>query len=106
MFLRQAGLPKIYCTDKLINFDQINRGLFIGSYPQSPVDIDRLKNGPRVTAVVNLQSDIDIRNLGIDWPKLMERYLKHDIAVLRIPIFDFDPEDLVSNLRRSHHPFR
>jgi protein-tyrosine phosphatase len=83
----------------MINFDGITSTLYVGTYPQSPLDIDRLRDGVRVTAVINLQSDIDMRNLRVDWARLEKHYIKRDMTVCRHPILDFDPQDLARCIR-------
>jgi hypothetical protein len=44
----------------MIDFDQIETDIFIGSAPQSSVDVARLKQ-IKVTAVLSLQSDASER---------------------------------------------
>lgn len=83
----------------MINFDRITRSIFVGTYPQSPLDIDRLRDGPRITAVINLQSDADMKALGVNWRKLQKHYGKREITVYRHPIRDFDPVDLANRMR-------
>jgi len=85
----------------MINFDRITRSIFVGTYPQSRLDIDRLRAGPRITAVVNLQSDMDMKALGVSWPKLRKHYSSCEITVYRHPIRDFDPDDLTARLRSA-----
>lgn len=85
----------------MINFDRITRTIFVGTYPQSPVDIDRLRDGPRITAVVNLQSDTDMKALGVNWKKLSRHYTKREITVYRHPIRDFDPVDLTGRVKAA-----
>ncbi len=82
----------------MINLNRIQPELYVGTYPQSAVDIARLKTGPRVTAVVNLQTEADFAALRIDWGRLTRHYLEHDIVVQRWPIRDFDPQDLRARL--------
>lgn len=83
----------------MINFDRITRTIFVGTYPQSPLDVDRLRDGPRITAVINLQSDMDIKSLRVNWSKLERHYSMREIAVYRHPIRDFDPVDLAGRMR-------
>ena len=82
----------------VINFNQIQPQIFVGTYPQSALDIDRLRMGPGVTAVLNLQTEEDFQVLGVRWERLMERYLEHDLVVQRYPIRDFDRDDLREHL--------
>ena len=83
----------------MINFDRITKSLYIGSYPQTPPDIDRLRDGVRITAVVNLQSDVDMHSLRVNWKQLEKHYTQRDMVVYRHPIKDFDPNDLKKHLR-------
>jgi protein-tyrosine phosphatase len=85
----------------MINFDQITRTVYVGTYPQGPLDIDRLRNGPRITAVINLQSDLDMKFLRVDWTRLEKYYARRDMAVYRHPILDFDPGDLRLHVREA-----
>lgn len=77
----------------MINFDPIEATLFIGSAPQSSVDVDRLKR-LKVSAVISLQSDEDLVGNRIDWGKLQSAYQDNDMLVQRFPIMDFDEVDL------------
>jgi protein-tyrosine phosphatase len=85
----------------MINFDQITKSIYVGTYPQNPPDIDRLRDGARITAVVNLQSDVDMNGLRVNWKKLEKYYTQRDMALYRHPIRDFDPEDLKKRLRSA-----
>lgn len=77
----------------MINFDLVEPGVYIGSAPQSSVDVARLKQ-MNITAVICLQSDDDLKARKIDWPKLEASYQHNDISVKRFPINDFDELDL------------
>ena len=81
----------------MINFDRIEAEIFIGSAPQSSVDVARLAQ-LKVTAVVSLQSDQDLKSHRIDWPKLEKNYQHNNITVHRFPIIDFDEVDLGNRL--------
>jgi predicted protein tyrosine phosphatase len=85
----------------MINFDPIDKMLFVGSCPTSLVDINRLANMLRVSAVMSLQSDADLRSHGISWPSMEQAYKDRDIVVARYPIRDFDPIDLEARLNES-----
>jgi len=85
----------------MINFDRITETIFVGTYPQSPLDIDRLRDGARISAVVNLQSDVDIEMLNLNWRKLEEHYVNRRISLYRHPILDFDPVDLTRRMRAA-----
>jgi protein-tyrosine phosphatase len=85
----------------VINLDRIKPEIFIGSYPQNHVDIDRLKSGPGITAVLNLQTDDDFSSLGVDWPRLTRGYKERAIICQRWPITDFSPQDLERKLESA-----
>ena len=78
----------------MINLTRIQPDLFIGTCPQTHIDVDRLKAGPRITAVLNLQTDEDLVALGVNWTALEAYYAVCDLVIARWPIRDFDAEDL------------
>ncbi len=81
----------------MINFNRIEESIFLGSAPQSSVDIARLKQ-MKITAVLSLQSDADFKSHRIDWKKLQSNYQYNEIAVQRFAIIDFDEKDLGDKL--------
>lgn len=81
----------------MINFGRIETDIFLGSAPQTSVDVSRLKQ-MKITAVLSLQSDADFSAHRIDWQKLRSAYQYNDISVQRYPIIDFDEADLAKNL--------
>jgi protein-tyrosine phosphatase len=76
----------------MIDFDQILPNLYVGSCPKSLDDILLLKERIRVTAVLNLQTDEDLRQWSIHWPAMETFYNEAGIRVERAPMRDFDPE--------------
>lgn len=82
----------------MINLTLIQPTLFVGTYPQSEVDLDRLRSGPKITAVLNLQTDEDFQKLGVDWERMQSAYLDRDMLCQRWPITDFSPSDLETKL--------
>lgn len=78
--------------------DVILPQLLVGSCPRSRTDIDQLKDGFGVTAVLNLQTDADFQYAGIDWQDLSSYYQQLGIDVRRAPVRDFDPGALRDNL--------
>ena len=81
----------------MINFDKIVEDVFIGTCPANAVDVGRLKQAG-ITAVLNLQTDIDFGMLGIDWCVMESTYESAGIAPYRVPIVDFDRDDLTRSL--------
>jgi protein-tyrosine phosphatase len=81
----------------MINFGCIEPEIFLGSAPQTSVDVSRLKQ-MKITAVLSLQSDNDFVTHRINWKKLQSAYQYNDISVHRFPIIDFDERDLGDKL--------
>ena len=77
-----------------MDVSQILLDLFVGSCPGSPADIDQLRQAFGVTAVLNVQTDDDMVIWGIDWDGLESHYQTTSIEVRRVPVRDFDPDDL------------
>jgi protein-tyrosine phosphatase len=81
-----------------MNFDRVLPQIAVGSYPENTRDIDRLKQELGITAVLNLQTDEDHAQWDIDWDPLHAHYLEQDMVLRRVPVRDFDREDLRNNL--------
>jgi atypical dual specificity phosphatase len=77
-----------------MDVSQVLPNLLVGSYPGSPEDIDRLQKNFGVTAVLNVQTDDDVAYCGIEWDCLESHYRSTVIEVRRVPVRDFDPDDL------------
>ena len=77
----------------MVDCDQILPDLYVGTYPQGFEDIQELKKRLRVSAVLNLQTDHDIRERGMDWKMLETHYRELDIEIHRVPMRDFDYDD-------------
>ncbi len=70
----------------------------MGSYPQQPEDVLHLKNTDGVTAILNLQSDVDLETKAIQWELFEQFYEQQGMVVVRVPIVDFEPTDLLGHL--------
>jgi protein-tyrosine phosphatase len=80
-----------------MDYTLINSNLYVGSYPKTPEDINALKE-MGVAAVLNLQTTDDERYLNIQWKALKRHYDSCGIEIHRVPVRDFDPEDLEEKL--------
>ncbi len=78
----------------MIDVTRILPNLLVGSCPQGFEDVDRLKRDYAVTAVLNLQTEDDFAYWGIAWEQLEEYYQEQGIEVRRVPVRDFDAQDL------------
>jgi protein-tyrosine phosphatase len=65
-----------------------------------PEDVDQLKRDVGITAVLNVQTEDDFAQWGIDWPRLESQYERSGIECRRVPVQDFDAEDLRQKLPR------
>ena len=81
-----------------MDYSEILPNLFVGSCPKSPADIDGLQRDGRITAVLNVQTQEDFDYWGIDWDKLEAYYRRMGVEVRRVPVRDFDPQDLRNRL--------
>ena len=82
----------------MINYNRITPEIFVGSYPSNRLDVERLRNGLKITAVLSLQTEKDFIDWGINWKELSSIYLQSDMVVDRVPIQDFDGVDLRAQL--------
>jgi protein-tyrosine phosphatase len=69
-----------------MDYAQILSGLFVGSHPRSIGDVDRLRRESAITAVLNLQTDEDMRSVKLDWQPLETHYQASSIRLLRLPM--------------------
>ena len=82
----------------MIHYNTILHDIFVGTCPQDSDDIDELREVPRITAVLNLQTDSDMQAWGLDWAHVSGHYKACDMDLARVPIVDFDPIDLRKEL--------
>jgi len=80
-----------------VDYAQLMDDLWVGSYPQQPEDIQHLKEDG-VTAVLSVQSDEDLDARAIRWDLFERFYASQSMRVVRIPIQDFEPADLLQHL--------
>ncbi len=76
-----------------MDVSQILPNFFVGTFPKGSVDIDRLRQ-EGVTAVLNVQTDEDMAHWGVNWRRLEPYCREAGIEVRRVPVRDFDPDDL------------
>ncbi|MDY0170548.1 MAG: dual specificity protein phosphatase family protein [Thermoguttaceae bacterium] len=81
-----------------MNLDQILPNIFLGSCPTSLSDIERLKAEFGITAVLNVQTDEDMAYWETKWADLEAGYQQRGIECRRVPVVDFQPDDLARRL--------
>jgi protein-tyrosine phosphatase len=69
-----------------MDYAQILSGLFVGSHPRAIGDVERLRRESAITAVLNLQTDEDMRSVNLDWQPLEAYYQTSGIKLLRLPM--------------------
>ena len=69
-----------------MDYAQILSGLFIGSHPQTIDDVEQLRREAGMTAVLNLQTDEDMRSVQLAWRPLEAHYRASGIDLLRLPV--------------------
>jgi len=82
-----------------MDLDQVLPQVYVGSCPLCAADIDDLKQDYGITAVLNVQSKEDFAYWGIQWGELEAHYRRQGIEIRRVPVRDFDRDDLRRNLR-------
>lgn len=81
-----------------MDYDQVLPRLLVGSYPENTRHIDRLRQEARITAVLSLQTDEDLQRLDVPWTRLEAHYRQSAVELRRVPVRDFDHDDLRRNL--------
>ncbi len=81
-----------------MDYAQILPQLFLGSHPQTTDDIDRLRWEASISAVLNLQTDDDMRAVNLVLEPLEAHYRACGVELARLPVRDFDPVDLREKL--------
>ncbi|MFO0749917.1 MAG: dual specificity protein phosphatase family protein [Myxococcota bacterium] len=72
---------------------QIDPTLWVGSCPVDAED-SRALAAQGIGAVLSLQTDTDLKALGLRWEVLWGSHIAAGLAVERVPIRDFDKKDL------------
>lgn len=81
----------------MIDYNHIQPRLLVGTLPQSSHDVETLRKEEGVTAVLNLQTDGDLRMYGFAEP-LESLYAGSSVKLCRMPVRDFDESDLQERL--------
>lgn len=79
---------------------RVVEGVWVGPCLQVAGDIDALASAG-ITAVLNLQTDEDLRDRGVDLDRLDAELRPRGIELHRLPIRDFDEADLIRQLPRA-----
>ena len=80
-----------------LDLDWVTDTVAVGPYPQGPDDAARLAEAG-VTAVLNVQTDDDLRRRGLHPGAQAAMLEREGLVSARVPIVDFDAEDLTARL--------
>lgn len=78
--------------------DRVLPNVYVGPFVDSPGAVDQLVHHCGIDAILNLQSDRDLIERGVDWEALVSRCRSLDVEMARVPIRDFDVDDLTLRL--------
>lgn len=82
-----------------INSAHNSYNIIIGSHPIYEIDVEKVKRDGRATAVLNIMSDYEMAQRGLDEKTLLSYYRKHGITnYRRIPVHDDDEEEYALDL--------
>jgi protein-tyrosine phosphatase len=79
---------------------EITDTLLVGEYPRLS-DLDWLKQEYRVTAIHNLQDDIDLHINGLDEAELRDECDRLGLTFVRTPIHDGSADDMAARLEHA-----
>jgi len=79
-------------------FSMITEHIYVGEFPKTQVDIDMLAS-KKITAVLNLQTEEDMKRYAVDWESLKKYYEKVNIKVENLPIIDMDNANLTEKIQ-------
>ncbi len=81
-----------------MDYGQILPHLFVGAFLESAHEVEVLRRQEGVTAVLNLQTDEDIRNGRFFAEPLEALYQASGVKLCRVPVRDFDDSHLQQRL--------
>ena len=81
-----------------MTFDKILTNLYVGACPLDHVDVDRLRREAGITAVLSVQTEEDFAYWRINWESLAAYYEQTGVTVRRVPVQDFNLDDLARRL--------
>ncbi len=77
-----------------MDYNQILPNVYVGACPRNAEHVDLLKSHIGITAVLNLQTEDDFDDWGINWYDMEAHYHEAGVQVRRTPVRDFDADAL------------
>ena len=84
-----------------LSYCDLGDGLYLGSCPRTPEHIRHLAEALSVRHVVNLQTDEDLKGLGLRWELLWRALVMNGLEVRRAPIIDFNDGELERGISKA-----
>jgi protein-tyrosine phosphatase len=82
----------------MVNYNRIQPWLLVGAFPESAHEVEMLQRHEGVTAVLNLQTDEDIEEVGFFAEPPESLYADSGVKLFRVPVRDFDESHLQQRL--------
>lgn len=82
----------------MIDYNRIQPHLLVGTFPESQQEVEALGRDEGVTAVMNLQTDEDLRGIRFFAEPLEKLYAGSSVELRRVPVRDFDESHLQERL--------
>jgi atypical dual specificity phosphatase len=70
----------------------VHEDILVGTQPQTPADVDFLKDKEGVTCIMNTQQSKDWKYWNVDFAAVAARCEERDVHLERRPFPDFDSE--------------
>jgi predicted protein tyrosine phosphatase len=84
-----------------LNWAIVTPQIVVGTCPMVPADLERIKAGTGVTAVLSLQHDECLARWAIDYAEMRDEGRRLGLAMARLPIRDFNPEETRRHLPKA-----
>jgi len=81
-----------------LDYDAVLAELLVGRYPAAAEDVEHLRAREGVSAALSLQTDEDLRGLGLEWAEMAGWWAAAGIRCLRMPVRDGYLEELRARL--------
>lgn len=82
----------------MINYDRIQPRLLVGAFLESSREVELLQKREGVTAVMDLQTEEDLRMAGLFAAPVEDLYAGSSVKLCRVPVRDFDESALQEKL--------
>lgn len=80
------------------DYHRIRPYLIVGTQPQTPDDVDRLREREGVTCVFNTQQEKDWKYWNVDFEAVKRQVEKREMTLVRYPFEDFSADSLREGL--------